>query len=576
MAARLQPVSDGWSGTDNGITFHVRPADARTATGPELVESGRYTLTIAGCPQSPSLALHVHGLPHHHVLQQGLLIANLHLGHEFGDLSLQVVDGPLTVATAVVGVGARYLDVASDFTAIEQDLDRVAHGLAYSIWKQAAHAAYPDFNAPSNTPEWLALLDFLWQRIRRGLIAIERDPDQELRHIHEVVPAGRAGALDQHGMRWLARHPDAWEIFGSPPPVASIPVAQGHVVAVRALSRRREVSVDTPANRLLKARLRRIERRIVRVVASLPQLSAAHFAAGQRNVYRDQLLIKLREAQRFSTHGFLRDVNGDQAPSSQSSHVARTDARYRDVLRAASMLEWGILQGVGGPRLLMSHRETWELYEYWVYLYLLSVFDGAGWQCLSQSAVRLSADASVVVGLSKGAGSQVQFRKTGTGPTTLVTITFHKIYASRDAVVGLGPGSRSVQRDVDIVLEVQLAGTLKRAALDPKYRLELDDDGCKIAPVSAINDMHVYRDSVGRWAMGLAGHRLFEPTLDVAVAVFPSHDEACAEKHRFCRSIDDGVGALPLLPGSPGNPAVLLKKFVERLAEGVVEAPSLP
>jgi hypothetical protein len=576
MVVRLQPVADGWSGADQGATFHVRPADVRTAIGPELVESGRYSLIITGQPTSSSLGLHVHGLPHPHVVQQGLLLANLHLGHEFGDLSLQLVDGPRTVSSAVVGVGARYLDVDTDFAAIEQDLDRVAHGLAYSIWKQAAHAAYPDFTAPTGTPEWLALLDFLWERIRRGLVAIERDPDRELRHIHEVVPAGRAGALDQHGMRWLARHPDAWEIFGTHPPVASVPLAQGHVVAVRALSRRREVSLDTPANRLLKARLRRIERRIVRVIAAVPQLSAAHFAAGQRNVYRDQLLIKLRESQRFSTHGFLRDVKDDQAPTRQSSHVARTDARYRDVLRAASMLEWGILRGIGGQNLLISHRETWELYEYWVYLYLLSIFDDAGWQCLNQSAVRLSTDASVVVDLAKGAASQVQFRKMGAGPATVVTITFHKVYSSRDALAGLGPGSRSVQRDVDIVLEVQLAGAIKRAALDPKYRVELDDDGCKIAPVSAINDMHVYRDSVGRWALGLAGHRRFEPTLDVAVAVFPSHDEACASHHRFCRSIDDGIGALPLLPGSAGSPAVLLKQFVQRLAEGFVEAPTWP
>lgn len=576
MTVRLGRHGDGWSGTDNGVTFIVRGVGLGAAAA-ELVESGRYLVTVSGLPNASGAELRTHGLVHRHVLQNGVLIASLELGHEFGDLQLQVFVAEHAVAEALVTVGARHLDVATDYVDIQRDLERVAHGLSYSIWKQAAQQAYPDFQIPSGTPEWLALLTYLWERMRRTLVAIERDPDQELRDVHEVVPASRAGSPDQRGLRWLAQHPDAWEAFNTPPPVASLPIAGKYLTATRALSRRREVSLDTAANRLLKAQLRRIERRITRVVASLAGLPAAHFAAGQRGVYRQNLLKILRESQRVTERGFLREVTDLSRPTG-SSHVARADPRYRDVLRAAAMLQWGIVQGVGGLPMLMSQRETWELYEYWVYLYVLSVFDGMRWTCQSQSSVHLSADASIVIDLSRGSASTAQFQSPpGVSPARVATVTFHKVYASRDSVKGVGPGARSVERDVDIVVEVQAPGIIRRVALDPKYRAETTDDGCKVAPVSAINDMHVYRDSIGRWVAAPAATRRFETVLDAAIAVFPSHDEGCAATHRFCRSIADGVGALPLLPSAPSTPAALVQRFVERLATtGVIEPPSVP
>ena len=82
----------------------------------------------------------------------------------------------------------------------------------------------------------------------------------------------------------------------------------------------------------------------------------------------------------------MRDVFDVPVPASRSTHVARVDARYREVPRAASLLEWGVLQGVGGEPLLMSERETWQIYEYWVYLYLVSTFDTSVWRCRAQTA----------------------------------------------------------------------------------------------------------------------------------------------------------------------------------------------
>ena len=70
--------------------------------------------------------------------------------------------------------------------------------------------------------------------------------------------------------------------------------------------------------------------------------------------------------------------------------------------------------------------------------------------------------------LARGGDSEVQFETTASGPKTVVTLTFHKIFRSRDSV-RLGPDARSVQRDVDIILEVQAPGLILRAALDPKY-----------------------------------------------------------------------------------------------------------
>ncbi|HEV2174024.1 MAG TPA: DUF2357 domain-containing protein, partial [Nitrospira sp.] len=372
-------------------------------------------------------------------------------------------------------------------------------------------------------------------------------------------------SIDAISQRWLARHPGAWYASRDEPRVASVSVGDSYVTPQQVLSARRIVTIDTPANRALKFVLSRLENRIRSVLRQIDDLPQKHFAGGEKGEYAAQLHQVLRDSQRYTVHGFLREV-GAYPITPSAVHVVRADPRYRQAFRALSILNWGIFSRLEGPVAELALKDTWELYEYWVYLFVLDYFVSAGWECIAQGVISAAHPGSpIVIDLARGKDSESQFETVdpGVGTPKTATVAFHRVFPSRRQNTALGRGALTVERDVDILIEVESGGGLKRAVLDPKYRVE-QDNGCLTCQVSAINDMHVYRDAVGRWEMAANGERYFVRTLDAAVAVFPSRDDECTATSLYTESLRDGIGALPLLPPDD-EPPQLFYAFLEDL-----------
>lgn len=571
MSARFAPTEDGWIASEDGFVFKIRRLGGAPQTE-TLIESNRYLLAVRGLDEPTQYSIRINTLGVPSWCEEGSVMAEIALRHEFGDLQIELVRDQHAVAEVAAEVRPRYLDVEDDFSRIREDLASSSHAIAYSLWKQATHRAFPDFTVQPGVPEWLQMLREVWTRIRRTLLRVERDPHSALEIVYSVRSAVRATGTDHRTVAWLAGNPQAWDVVKPTQSIGHIFAGGKHLVPSSTLNREREVTVDTPPNRALRYWLRRIEKRVKSVLEGLDRVSSLHFAHGQRDAYAQQLHQIHRGIERHTVHGFLREVS-DAEVTPAPLHAARADPRYRQLFRDLSLLSWGVTLGVAGRPMRMSLRETWELYEYWVYLYIVKLFTEWGWETVSQNVARVdSADGSIVVDLPRGEAGTVRFRdEPGKRQATL---TFHSVFPSRDEHAGLGLGARTSRRDVDILLHLQAGQDVFRAVLDPKYRAELAD-GCLVAPLSAINDMHVYRDAVGRWVVAPGGGRRFEGILDAAVAVYPSRDELCASHHRFCRSIEDGIGALPLLPPSDSDKSQLLEAFIRNFAQGLLEAPSL-
>lgn len=558
----LAAASDAWTGEADGFQFYVRPLDGGVE-GDALLENARYQLVVKLPRGTTNPEIRVGGLPLKTWRDDDRLEGQIQLGHSFGRVDIEVRDGAHALAQATIDVRPRHLDPERDFTQIRADLDRVSFSLAYAIWRRAHQQAFPDFAVPQGIPEWLAMLRNTWYKIKRALREIDRDPNTELLLLHEVRRADRAGLLDSRGLRWLAQQPSAWASSAAPFPVACLQVGGRYITPERALATRREVTLNTPANRALKSALVRLERRLRTVLQRVDALPTKHFAAAEKDQYVAELRQILRDAQHYTVHGFLAEVDARPAGSFQRLHIIRADPRYRLVFRSLGILQWGVVSDVSGSITEMSLKDTWELYEYWVYLYVLGLFTGWGWDCVVQGALSVDQPgAPILLDLARGERSQSQFETidAATGQYSVATVTFHREFPSRWANRGLGRGALTVTRNVDILLEVETAGEVRRMVLDPKYQAELIN-GHLTCPPSAVDDMHVYRDAVGRWEVGAAGTRRFVGSLDAAAAVFPSHDEIGAASSLFFESLTDGVGALPLLPPVDEGP-VLLATFV--------------
>lgn len=562
----LARTGNVWSGEENGLSFTIRPVNGGIE-GPALLENARYQLLVRLADPVANPEIRVGGLPLELWREGNLLVGQLAVGHTFGELRIEVLSEGQLLAGATAEVRPRHLDPDTDFPQIKEDLDRINSSLVYSIWRRAHQQAFPDFTVPQGTPEWLAMLRNTWSRIRRSLREIERDPNTELLLIHEVRRASQVGRTDSKGLRWLTQQPSAWTSSDSPFSVACLHAGGRYITPERALATRREITLNTAANRALKYALSRLEIRLGTVLQAVDSLPARHFATADKDEYVAQLRQILRDSQHFTVHGFLAEVEARPAGSSQRLHVVRADPRYRQVVRWIGVLQWGVLSEVEGTITEMSLKDTWELYEYWVYLFVLGLFTSWGWDCVAQGAFTVSQPgAPILLDLARGERSQSQFERTeqATGQYSLATVTFHRGFPSRRANSGLGRGALTVTRNVDVLVEVESGGEMRRMVLDPKYQAELVD-GHLVCPLGAVNDMHVYRDAIGRWEVGAAGARTFVRSLDAAVAVFPSRDEAGAASSLFFESLSDGIGALPLLPSDDEGPHLLpsfLMQFV--------------
>lgn len=561
MTVPLRSGVSGWVAEENGVRFTLAPIGPEPA-GPHLIENRTYQLVVEAPPGLNEASLSIGGVSVDMVpstWRGTVLVQTLVLRHEFGNLRIRLSKGAALLAECVAEVRPRYLDAETDILNMKRDIQEISTSLAYSVWKNTFRTMYPDLSVSATGPEWLSILRALWHRLLVTLREIERDPHQALVARRVVVPVDRAGKIDNRSVRWLSKNPAAWAKVARPGRRASVPYQGEHAVPTEVSVPRREVTYDTPPNRVLKKRLRALNARIAGAVETVSEIPKGHFAYGRKIDFRNHLQELSVDLAKATGAKYLQSVGAPDAYSPASIHVMRADPRYREVLRITNLLDWGLTTTVKGRAVEASLRQTWELYEFWVFLYVLKWFDTECWECIEQGVLRIDNPAKPIlrVDMERGVETQTTFqrRDLASGTVSRVELTFHASFPCHpqvddDPVLG----SMTADRDVDILLRVQHGvEPASLFALDPKYRV-MDEGACRICPSAAVDDMHVYRDDIVLWSM-LPGSGVLEVerALDGAYAVFPAVDDPCHRLHRFITGWENGVGAAPLAPGT-ANP----------------------
>jgi hypothetical protein len=476
------------------------------------------------------------------------LIADLRIGDEFGRLEIGLTDGGRTIARVDVEVRPRYLDPDQDFKVLQEDLELISYSLAYALWRQAFVRMYPGARVPPGVAEWLAMLRYQWDRLAKGVLAIERDPNKDLETIIQILPPHLPARVDARGLQWLAMHPNAWTEGDWAPPIFFERFGDKKGSPIQLPDSRKRVTYDTPANRALKAELSRLASRLGRAIVQVNKVRQGHFSDGQRREYLNQLQHMHRQVRRLIRAEYLREVQARMPANTAQLHVVRADPRYRSVFNHLRALRWALVHEVRGAAFEIGLKDTWLLYEYWVFLHVIRSFIDTGWTCVSQGIATVSATGTLTVDLQRGEKSLVSFER-GAPTALLARLIFHQAFERKPAGSS-GIGSLTDRRDVDIYLEVVGAGRHLRIVLDPKYRREPTATGGYAPPAAAVNDMHTYRDAIGRWVRAPGNMHNFQRVLDAAYAIFPAPADASFTKHPYWRSLPEGIGAVPLMPGN--------------------------
>lgn len=554
----LLPVGDGTvtaKGPD--IEFLLWDSSGPLDASGALTENSSYLLTV-NAPNAKKPELLVGGLVASGEFRRtgSQLTGEVALGNEFGVLELTLVDQAVEVCTAWIEVRPKYLDLEQDFQAMQADIQEITNGFSYSLWRQTFLDRYPDAAKEGAEIEWIFILRSLWRRIATILQSIERDPQDDLLWTREVVPAGRARSVDAASLRWLAKRSDVWEPVPAGSSVPGIRIGDQVAAPRMADVPRAAPTYDVPANRALKEAIVGLERRVRRGARAAEALPLTWSAVQQRS-YLQQLGRISRQARRFARAPFLSEVSDAPGLRHTRIHAAIADARYRTLFQLIDLLEWGLVDAIKGPPAQAALKETWQLYEYWAYLYVVGLFVSAGWRIDRNDLLRKGADRGTLLLLSADRETTCVFtQRRGPGEMSRVSLTYHRKLGA-DQVL-------TIERDVDIFLDATGPGGHIRVVFDPKYRcVRSGSSGPLTCPSSAVDDMHVYRDSIGSWAPKPGGGRLFSRFLDGAFAIFPSHDEQTFASNLYSRRVADGVGAFPLLPGGEQAPKLLRDWFVE-------------
>jgi predicted component of viral defense system (DUF524 family) len=498
-------------------------------------------------PEPPEVLLQ--GLPHAapEYTEGPRRVVTVQLGSTLGVLPIELRAGPRR-ATAEVEVRPRKLDYQAHYLAMKSELESLAQNLLLHAWQAAAerHGVEP---VQQQTPaELVTLLRELWREVRRTFELIALDPHRDLVSEFEVADVSRAREIGPESLADLVRQPSYWAVHpaGVPPLPSTVKLSTGKLVTpVQVLEDRTELSYDTAPNRVVKAGLdlvRRHVREAVRIMATgLPQ---GHFALDSKEPYEALLGELSRGLGAMLRQDFVAEA-GEAQPSDFAQHTLEADPRYRTMSQLLKTLTLGISPRVTGRPFVASEREVWEVFEYWTYLSLVGELLWRGWTPVNGDDVFKVKRSGLVLDLVRGVESVIRMEK----GTASVSLYYQRAVKSRSAPKTGALQSRTHEMKPDAMLVIRQGTTERLVVLDAKYRL--DPDGIN-PPQSAIDDVHVYRDGIGRFEKRPDGTFTFLPTVGLGIVAFPSQDPSAFEASRYADSLAHGLGAVSCLPGQQG------------------------
>ncbi len=442
-----------------------------------------------------------------------------------GEVRFEVVADGSAALAAGIEVRPGKLDYRTHFRAMQAEIEAICRALLYrtpGVVRARRSATASD--GPS-IAEYLSLIEALFADLARNVEAILRAPRLRLVRRDRVVDVSRARGGSAGSAAWVVRTPSVW----GPAKAATVPLLPlpGRRISYRAVREAvPETDANIPENRLLFHVLTTLRRRLRRLVGMPEHREFEDSSQGRMCV----LLLRRVE-------GWLRSPLFSALSSSffaPDAEPMMLDPRYLRVQR----IHRDLLRGLGdlkGRPFEVSLRDTPELYEYWVYLKLVAVFRSLGFAPVDPFPAGSLSEDALTVALGRGLDFAVRLASPDGQRATLF---YNRTFTTRRRA--------SLTHDMrpDAICEVETPSGRRMWAFDAKYRRILDG-GCWSPTQEDIDQMHTYRDGIGR----LREDGRFERLLDGAFVLFPAAWDEAYLKHRFHRSVVHGIGGFPLMPG---------------------------
>ena len=429
------------------------------------------------------------------------------------------------------------IDMASDLNHMNALIDS-----QYPLWRFSLAEKTQQQLAAVKRPHsqflllWLSQFEGLQKDFTKGLKHIVNAPHSRLINVKKSVKADRLkGKL-------------------SPKLESSVKQAQDDGRVNRRFSvHKKQLSLDTPENRFIKAVVKNSIKKLVTISGLIKQNQLAPEAQRISNSFILQLESWKTSLCYFENHIMFRDV-GDFKGFSRESLVLQQKPGYAKVYRVWQELK--LYLDLLGSDSSLSLKNIAELYEIWCFLKIRNILLELGFSEVINKRAQLKNNGLEITMNDGLAGAFCFERDDG------ITL---KLAHEREFRSNTKPiKTWTTPQKPDILLEVTFTdGSEFIWLFDAKYRIK-QDEVQDLVPDDAINQLHRYRDAL---------IHLHQPTIDTtdktrpvfgAYALYPGFYNQSIDDNPYQEAIDEtGIGAFSLLPDDDSG-SNWLKSFLQK------------
>lgn len=478
------------------------------------------------------------------------LFGNFSLGDAVGFTDIEIRDSRnRQVFILETEVFPAKLSYKAEFEAMIEEIHSIVHHLAFDHLKKTFAFTTPTEKRQKNLPEWMAMLEILFQGIENGLDMILRTPHTWVQTAILVQPAHQIKNITlKDAGKWLGKHPQ----YLTREKKKGLPVVPA-LFTTHLPENRKTISTDTPENRFVVWAVRKIIQALEELVErqKRPHRETKKIQAEVERIRYYQQRLKAR-----LNHPALANVTvTDQ--TTPHSLVLTMAPGYRDFYQKYLLLQKGL--SISNDDIFrLDYKEISTLYEYWCFLKMVQILrEYLRYEVRTQDLIQVN-HTGLSLTLKKGKTSKVNLTKNDTGEK--ITLWFNRAFSEAE--------THTFAQIPDHILEFEKTGYQQpfRFILDAKYRLDLSGE-IPGPPPDSIAQLHRYRDAIlSQKQFSLTGTTAHKSLGGVILFPFPGNEEDF-RRHRFFRSRKEvNIGAIPLIPGK-SQTHKLFREFLHELFE---------
>ncbi|WP_028590876.1 restriction endonuclease-like protein [Paenibacillus massiliensis] len=436
------------------------------------------------------------------------------------------------------------MDYKNDYQMILKDINQQIYNLSFDFLRRTYNLTGLKETRHQSLTEFFTILQHVFDQLVQAVERIKTSPHSKLEKDERIIDVSRAKKAGKENISFITKRP---HLLVPDKKLGFVQLNNQGYYPSHVLETKRQISYNTMENRFVRWVLLRISSKLKDIKARL----------NKKDRLQDPLLAKRLEFMQAQIKRLLNldFLNVGEMKQLSISLVLQMAPGYREVYRNYLMLMKGL--SIQNDLFRISMKDLAKLYEYWCFLKIHDLLSQK-YELLTQDMIKVDRT-GLFVTLDRRQKAKMVYKNSLNGE---IFTLYYNALPKGDHSETLGQ-----QPDNVLTLKKNEAAVEYKYIFDAKYRLNPAYEGTSYfrdykmpgPEEDDINTMHRYRDAI---VYTDTHSRELERSMFGAYVLFPYHDEARFQEHKFYKSIElINVGAFPFLP----NSTKLMEAFLDEI-----------